>query len=143
MGKASSALVQLRIPSRPEYVGVARLAVSGIANRALMSYEDAEDLKLAVAEACTNAIRDVGEKGEIQIDCEIEKKALRITVSNYRKGKPEDAGAYREEPYEDHKTRLGIFLIQALMDEVEYKEDPKMGTCLRMVKYFARAESGE
>ena len=49
--------VELHIPSRAEWVGVARLAVAGIAQPLEFSIEDVEDLKLAVAEACTNCIQ--------------------------------------------------------------------------------------
>jgi serine/threonine-protein kinase RsbW len=49
-------LVNLVIPAKTDFVGIARLAVSGIANRMGFSYDDIEDLKLAVSEACTNAV---------------------------------------------------------------------------------------
>jgi anti-anti-sigma factor len=49
--------VELRIPSKPEWVAVARLAVAAIANRLPFSVEEIEDLKLAIAEACTICIQ--------------------------------------------------------------------------------------
>jgi serine/threonine-protein kinase RsbW len=48
--------VRITIPSRSEYVRVVRLAVLGIASRMAFSYDDVEDIKLAVSEACNNAI---------------------------------------------------------------------------------------
>ena len=48
--------IVLHIPSRPEYVRVVRLTLMGIASRMEFSYDDVEDMKLAVAEACNNAI---------------------------------------------------------------------------------------
>ncbi len=50
--------VELRIPREPEWVAVARLAVAGVANRLRFSVEDIEDIKLAIAEACTTCIQD-------------------------------------------------------------------------------------
>ncbi|MBV8726415.1 MAG: ATP-binding protein, partial [Candidatus Eremiobacteraeota bacterium] len=49
--------VELRIPSKAEWVAVARLAVAAVANRLQFSIEEIEDVKLAVAEACTNCIQ--------------------------------------------------------------------------------------
>ena len=43
--------VELQIPSKPEWVAVARLAISGIANRLPFSVEDIDDLKLATGPA--------------------------------------------------------------------------------------------
>ena len=48
--------VELILPCRPEYVGVARLAVLGIASRMPFSYDEVEDVRLAVGEACTHAL---------------------------------------------------------------------------------------
>jgi serine/threonine-protein kinase RsbW len=48
--------IVLQIPSRPEYVRVVRLALLGIASRLEFSFDDVEDMKLAVSEACNNAI---------------------------------------------------------------------------------------
>ena len=53
--------VQLLIPCRPEYVGVARLAVLGIASRMPFSYDEVEDVRLAVGEACTHAVERAGD----------------------------------------------------------------------------------
>ena len=50
------AVVELTIPGKPEYVGVARLAILGVASRMRFSYDEVEDIRLAVGEACTTAI---------------------------------------------------------------------------------------
>ncbi|HCA46455.1 MAG TPA: anti-sigma B factor RsbW, partial [Armatimonadetes bacterium] len=43
--------VKIVLPSRPEYLLVARLATSGVGLRAELTVDDIEDLKVAVAEA--------------------------------------------------------------------------------------------
>jgi len=48
--------IVIQIPSRPEFVRVVRLALLGIASRMDFSFDDVEDIKLAVSEACNNAI---------------------------------------------------------------------------------------
>jgi serine/threonine-protein kinase RsbW len=48
--------VELTITARPENLAIARLALAGVAASAGASREVVADLKLAVTEACTNAI---------------------------------------------------------------------------------------
>src|SRR5437016_1779354 len=49
--------VELEIPARPEFVALARLVVSAMASTdATLSDDQVDDLKIAVSEACTNAI---------------------------------------------------------------------------------------
>ena len=124
--------VELRIPSKPEWVAVARLAVSGIANRLPFSVEDIEDLKLAIAEACTTCIQDSSASETIDITCEASPDALRIRVRDHGFG-----GVRGEAPRPRSVSLnegLGVFLIQALMDQVEYNVDPHSGVELVMTK---------
>ena len=51
-----TASVTLTIPCAPEYVGTARLTILGVASRMGFSYDQVEDIRLAVGEACANAI---------------------------------------------------------------------------------------
>lgn len=49
--------IELEIPARPEYVALARLVVSSLAStRRDLTDDRVDDLKVAVSEACTNAI---------------------------------------------------------------------------------------
>jgi serine/threonine-protein kinase RsbW len=125
--------VELRIPSKPEWVAVARLAVAAIANRLPFSVEEIEDLKLAIAEACTICIQH-GAGGEmIDITCEASTSYLRVELRDHRyrlHAASEGAAPRPALPVEG----LGIFLIQALMDELEYSIDPQLGTALVMTK---------
>ena len=52
-----SELVRLSFPAKPEYLLLARLALTGIARDVPMSDELLADLKLAVTEACGNSVR--------------------------------------------------------------------------------------
>ena len=39
-------LIEMKIPAKPEYVGIIRLTLSGVASRMGYVYEEIEDLKL-------------------------------------------------------------------------------------------------
>ena len=50
------ALVEIAIPRRPAYVRLVRLALASLARSSGLSEEAVEDLKIAVGEACANAV---------------------------------------------------------------------------------------
>ena len=134
--------VALEIPSRPEYVGVARLAILGVASRMRFSYDEVEDIRLAVGEACTRSIdrlngRLEAEEHRILLRCLIDSNRLTIEVRNpvarpiERLELPADPAALPGD------GELGGVLIRILMDEVDTEEQD--GTqVLRMVKYVAK-----
>lgn len=126
-------MVELRIPSKAEWVAVARLAVAAVANRLNFSIEDIEDVKLAVAEACTNCIQHASGSEQIEITCETEPDALTIRVRDYGHGtRAEKIQSRRVD--EPRVGGLGVFLIRSLMDSVEYDVHPERGTNLVMTK---------
>ena len=127
-------LVELRIPARAEWVALARLAAATVANRLSFSIEEIEDVKLAVAEACTAVIQHENHGEFIQLTCEALSDSLRIRVHDSGRhsfkatdGRPMDFDEARI-------AGLGVFLIRTLMDEVSYDVHPQLGTDLLMVK---------
>lgn len=136
--KQRAKVVELRIPSLPEFVGVARLTLSGVASRMNFSYDDIEDLKIALAEACTNAIQHAYEQNdkqkEVTIRYFIETDKLIVEVED--KGKGFDlTKSHPVAPDLEQERGLGLFLIKALVDELELESDKKIGTKIRMHKY--------
>ena len=130
----SHGVVRLEIPARAEWVAVARLAVAAVASRQRFSVDDIEDIKLAVAESCTNAIQHGLEDGTIAIVCEVSAESIVVTVRDRGQGPP--LGAVEEERIGEagRTEELGVFLIRALMDNVEYTSDVREGTQLVMTK---------
>jgi serine/threonine-protein kinase RsbW len=134
------AIVELSIPARPEYVGVARLAILGVASRMRFSYDEVEDIRLAVGEACTSVLdRTEGASNSppIRICCMIDSGRLTVEVEDRVAAAPRDQSAEKAGLPDD--VQLGGVLIRILMDEVTTDEDPAAGThTIRMVKYVAR-----
>jgi len=134
LAQPDPAVVRLEIPARAEWVAVARLAVAAVASRLHFSIDDIEDIKLAIAEACTNAIQHGAADGTIEIVCEATPTDLELTVRDRGRRTPVEALA-EERIGEDGRTEeLGVFLIRALMDRVEYTSDARDGTQLVMIK---------
>lgn len=131
----SLSFVELRIPSRAEWVGVARLAVAGVASRLQFSIEDIEDLKLAVAEACTNCIQHATGGESVHISCAIFPDKIVVTVADTGKGFA--GGELAPKVLGEPKVGgLGVFLIRSLMDNVDYELNPATGTKLTMTKFL-------
>lgn len=128
--------VQLRIPCKAEWVAVARLAVAAVANRLNFSIEDIEDVKLAVAEACTNCIQHSEGSDQIEITCETGAEGLTVRVRDFGRGSRHE----KVSPNSVDEPRvggLGVFLIRSLMDSVDYDVHPENGTNLVMTKKVA------
>lgn len=132
---------KLIVPGKPEYVGAVRLAISSLANNVGFDIEAIEDIKVAVSEACTNIVRHGNADSSEQIDieyevtCEICDNKLSISVKDEGAGYDVDSYHEPELPAEE-AGGLGIFIIRALMDEVEVESELGIGTHIRMVKYI-------
>jgi serine/threonine-protein kinase RsbW len=155
---------QMCIPARPEWVRVVRLATAGVAARLGFSYDEVEDLKLAVAEACNNAIlHGSGDKAAaakpgsettslVTVRWAILPDRLRISVSDQGRLPlsglpilpnldPSTPGTHEDALENLPEGGMGLLLIQTLMDEVEQESGPNSDTTLHMVKYAPRAPS--
>ena len=132
----SHGTVELKIPGRAEWVAVARLAVAAVASRLRFSVDEIEDIKLAIAEACTNSIQAAGgeDAGTIEIVCDALDNELRVTVRDRAPGPHLGAAKNGTSLDEGRTEELGVFLIRALMDTVDYTTDPERGTELLMTK---------
>lgn len=126
--------IKMEIASNPQYVSVIRLTTSGIANKIGFCLEDIEDIKVAVSEACTNAIKHSLDN-KFSLEYTIFENGLTITIIDSGKGYDVDSidVPNLEEPKE---SGLGLFIIQSLMDEVEIKSNINYGTVIKMTKYL-------
>ncbi|MBU5335402.1 ATP-binding protein [Intestinibacter bartlettii] len=124
----------MEIASNPQYVSVVRLTTSGIANKIGFCLEGIEDIKVAVSEACTNAIKHSLDN-RFSVEYTIFENGLTIQITDSGKGYDVEAVSKPnlEEPKE---SGLGLFIIQSLMDEVDIKSDIDHGTIIKMTKYL-------
>lgn len=130
-------LIKLSVPNKPEYVSIIRLTAAGIANRMGFDIEKIEDIKVAISEACTNAITHgiCQEEENFNIDFSTDDEKLVISVYDNGKGflskhiKAPDLQELKE-------GGLGIFIIKSLMDHVEILSNNGKGTVIKMTKYL-------
>lgn len=133
--------VRLRIPARAEYVALARLALSGLADLAALPEELVADLKLALTEAVSNSVRHAyGEGGGfVSIAYELGHDSLAVEVvddgEGFDPGKPPVL-----EGEELTEGGLGIAIIRTIADDFELDSKPGVrGSRLRFAKRLHRA----
>lgn len=133
---AAGDVIELELPPRPEVVAVARLVVGAVAAvEPLFDEERGADLRLAVSEACTNAIQAQLAAGAgsdpdapIVLRCELVSGRILLTVRDHGGGFDPDGLAVHPAVTDparlEHEGGLGIPLIRLLADELEFVESP-------------------
>ncbi|MDQ6838783.1 MAG: ATP-binding protein [Actinomycetota bacterium] len=135
-------VLELEIPARPEYVAIVRLVVSSLAaaRRALVD-ERLDDLKLAVSEACINAMdahRSAAVDAPVTIRVVEGPERLEVRVDD--RGPGFDPDRLSEHPPVTDPERLnferglGIPLIRTLVDEVVFVATDA-GTSARLILF--------
>ena len=134
--------VQLEIPAGAEFVALARLVVSAMAaGETQLSDDRVDDLKIAVSEACTNAIEahdalDTEER--VVVECWADESHLEVTIED--RGTGFDVSNLPEHPPVTDPERLkferglGIPLIRTLVDELDITSSDE-GTSVRIVMW--------
>ncbi len=139
---AKNETVQLVIPCRAEYVGVVRLAVLGIASRLPLSYDEVEDVRLAVGEACSHAVERAGvNPATISLTSQITRTMdgrvliieVKDTVAEADAAAPTEEARLLEEAGVDQEG-LGALLMEILVDELSI-ETTSAGTTVLLKKY--------
>jgi serine/threonine-protein kinase RsbW len=126
MSRRDPATVELRMAPRAENLSLARLALAGVGPVAGASDGEVADLKLAVTEACTNAILHAyadgeGNGGQLVVRYRVGPGMLEIEVEDDGVGfDPDDPGA-RESNVGGQG--MGLMIIRALTDSVEIRSD--------------------
>jgi serine/threonine-protein kinase RsbW len=59
--------VRLALPASPEFLRLARLTVAGVASRMGFSYDEVEDLRIAIDELCFALVGTTGREGTIEL----------------------------------------------------------------------------
>ena len=137
---------ELILPVLEKYIAIPRRVVEIIAKRANYPQEEIEEVKIALGEAVLNVIQHAYKNSKNTFGYKVFRvrylvylKRLVIVVKHYGKGfDPHFAMDYvrREKAEETEGIGWGLFLIKALMDEVEIDSTIGAGTEVRMTKYL-------
>ena len=126
MSGRKSANVEVRLPSRLGYEKVAMSTAASVAKLMGFREDRIEDLKTAVAEACITAIEHGNRLNEglsVGVVLSAGEDALEVKVMDDGKGLknlPPKPDIDKKIHGEEDPRGMGMFLIQALVDEAEW-----------------------
>ncbi len=126
MSEQKPTTVEVRLPSRLGYEKVAMSTAAAVAKLVGLRPDRIEDLKTAVAEACINAIEHgnrLNEKLSVGVILSAGDDVLEVKVIDDGKGmksQPPKPDIDRKMHGQEDPRGMGMFLIQALVDEAEW-----------------------
>jgi serine/threonine-protein kinase RsbW len=139
--------IELRLPSRLGYEKVAMNTAASVAKLMGFSEERVEDLKTAVSEACINAIEHGNKLDEaltVGVVLSMDANSLEVKVLDTGNGPPSHVVSVPDmdkKMHEEEDSRgMGMFLIQALVDEAEWVSAPPSGSYARLVIHLHKTE---
>lgn len=124
--------IELNIPCREAFAAIARLQAEAIAVRLGFNEEKVQDVKVAVGEACSNAIEHGVSRRGIDITYETSLDFLKVTVRDYGPGFEYKEGTLPADPLSERGR--GLFLMKALTDEVVFHSKLGEGTMVALLK---------
>jgi serine/threonine-protein kinase RsbW len=140
-------ITELRLPTRLGFEKVAMHTAASVAEIMGFSTDRVDDLKTAVSEACINAIEhgnQLNEELAVVVTMSMGVEALEVRIRDHGPGVQGDLRVPdidRKMLGEEDPRGMGMFLIQALVDEVEYVSDPPVGSYARLVIYLHAGSS--
>ncbi|MBI4260658.1 MAG: ATP-binding protein [Actinobacteria bacterium] len=129
--------VDIAFPPQPEFVGVARHVIAALVRLSDPGSDIVEDVKLAVSEACTNAVTvttRAGSEEPVTVVGAVDGGRVEVTVAD--RGVPrEEAGgdAIPESLDFSFEQGLSLPLLEGLVDELEISPRDGGGSVVRMV----------
>jgi serine/threonine-protein kinase RsbW len=137
------AVVELEIPARPAYLSLVRLIVDAAVGSLApgLSVARLDDLKIAVTEACSNAIEAheaILAEGPVLVRCVIDDHQVTVDIVDRGRGfdpdRVETLPAATDPRRLRHESGLGIPLMRTLTDEVAFTPDAD-GTRVSLTVY--------
>ena len=116
--------VRLDVPATPEFLHLARVTASGLASRLGFSFEEVEDLRLALDEMCFALIGSHGRPGSVELRYSVSDGHLHI----------EGKGSFRSRHPGLVLSEFSQKILSALVDEYDVYRDDLDSPCFRVVK---------
>ena len=138
--------IELSLPSRLGFEKIAMNTAASVGRIMGFPEDRIEDLKTAIAEACINAIEHgnrLDEKLVVGVTLSMTPDALEVRVLDTGSGPrfPVEVPDIDKKMNEEQQSRgMGMFLIEALVDEAEWVSTPSSGSYARMVIRLPKSE---
>jgi serine/threonine-protein kinase RsbW len=125
---AEGSTVRLRLESRPQTLTIVRGMLGGVAELLSIDPELLDDLKTSVSEACNNVVLHAydGEAGPMEVGLFVAEDQFSVCVAD------EGVGMPAPPPVGDVNQGIGLSVIRALTQDVQFSSAPGGGTEVRM-----------
>jgi len=125
--------VRLAVPATPEFLRLARVTASGLASRLGFSYDEVEDLRLAIDELCFILIGSGGRAGTVELRYSMVPGALEVEgVGSFTDA--ETNGADADSTAELTLAAFSQQILSALLDEHAVYRNEEGKSCFRLLK---------
>lgn len=119
--------VELTVPARGEYAKAVRMTASALASRMGMSFDDVEDVRMAVDEAFVHAVDGIGESGDVTFTFALSDDTLGIAVCV-------GTGERELDPDAESRASLAGFILDSVCDHHEFVSEESGARWLRITK---------
>lgn len=116
--------VRLVVPALPEFLRLARVTAAGLAGRLGFSYDEVEDLRLAIDELCFGLTGPTGRRGTVELTYVMLEDGLEVS----------GVGTFVDDITPVGLTDLSRIILGALVDEHDLGSGPT-GPQFRLVKH--------
>jgi serine/threonine-protein kinase RsbW len=120
------------LPRQSHSVPVIRRLAAQILRAFGVSGESIHDVELAISEACANVIQHALDSEGYEVSIELAAERCAITVLD--RGDGFDATQVRDQEDLDAEHGRGLSLMRALVDNLNFVSEPKVGAVVHMVK---------
>ncbi len=97
-----------------------------------MAADSIHDVELAISEACANVIQHAVDSEGYEVSIELAAERCSITVLD--RGEGFDASGVGDQEDDDAESGRGLSLMRALVDNLNFVSEPKVGAVVHMVK---------
>lgn len=121
---ASHDEVRLAVPATPEFLRLARVTASGLASRLGFTYDEVEDLRLAIDELCFVLIGSRGREGTVDLRYSVGPEALEV----------EGVGRFDDDETDPMLAAFSKQILAALVDDYAVYRTEDGRACFRLLK---------
>lgn len=114
--EALTGQVRLSLPALPDFARIARVAAAGLATRAGFSYDEVEDVRIAMGEVCTLLVDATADDAELAITYDVVGDELRVDARGLA---PDRASGIDDLRAPDLSARI----MAAVVDSHEVRSD--------------------
>ena len=120
------------LPRQSHSVPVIRRLAAQILRAFGVAADSIHDVELAISEACANVIQHAVDSEGYEVSIELAADRCAITVLD--RGEGFDATTVSDQDDDDAESGRGLTLMRALVDNLNFVSEPKIGAVVHMVK---------